>query len=159
MFYFLQTNSFKLSCFQALMADVWLMCVSVRADVADVLGVALCPVGVALCPVGVALWQVGVALWQVGVAPCPVGVALWQVGGCGSVADAQWKHVWISRMMGSKKANRKFSLDSSGYPLENSGVTKPKNMLLRRSSEIRSLQSPDDTHPEILEHNSSVTRR
>ncbi|CAM4585841.1 unnamed protein product [Leuciscus chuanchicus] len=32
-------------------------------------------------------------------------------------------------------------------------------MLLRRSSEIRSLQSPDDTHPEILEHNSSVTRR
>ncbi|XP_056089866.1 GRAM domain-containing protein 2B-like isoform X2 [Rhinichthys klamathensis goyatoka] len=63
--------------------------------------------------------------------------------------------------MGSKKANRKFSLDSSGYQLEISGVSvKPKHsMLLRRSSEIRSLQSPDETHPEILEHNSSVTRR
>ncbi|XP_039544705.1 GRAM domain-containing protein 2B isoform X2 [Pimephales promelas] len=64
-------------------------------------------------------------------------------------------------MMGSKKANRKFSLDSSGYQLEISEVSvKPKpSMLLRRSSEIRSLQSPDETHPEILEHNSSATRR
>ncbi|KAK7163830.1 hypothetical protein R3I93_007796 [Phoxinus phoxinus] len=62
-------------------------------------------------------------------------------------------------MMGSKKASRRFSLDSSGYPLEISAVSvKPKYSMLRRSSENRSFQNPDDTHPEILEH-SSATRR
>ncbi|XP_051720239.1 GRAM domain-containing protein 2B-like isoform X2 [Ctenopharyngodon idella] len=63
-------------------------------------------------------------------------------------------------MMGSKKANRRFSLDSSGYQLEIGGITaKPKCSMLRRSSESRSFQNPDETHPESLEHNGSVVRR
>ncbi|XP_067309478.1 GRAM domain-containing protein 2B isoform X2 [Pseudorasbora parva] len=61
-------------------------------------------------------------------------------------------------MMESKRAIRRLSLDSSGYQLEISGASaKPK--MLRRSSDSRSLQSPDETHAEILEHNASFTRR
>ncbi|KAK9980335.1 hypothetical protein ABG768_013705, partial [Culter alburnus] len=62
--------------------------------------------------------------------------------------------------MGSKRANRRFSLDSSGYQLEIGGITaKPKSSMLRRSSDSRSFQNPDETHPEFLEHNGSIVRR
>ncbi|XP_043119284.1 GRAM domain-containing protein 2B isoform X2 [Puntigrus tetrazona] len=53
-------------------------------------------------------------------------------------------------MMGSKKTNRRFSLESSGYQLETEA--KPKNSLLRRSSDSRSFQNPDESHLELLEH-------
>ncbi|XP_016103759.1 GRAM domain-containing protein 2-like isoform X2 [Sinocyclocheilus grahami] len=63
-------------------------------------------------------------------------------------------------MMGSKKANRRFSLDSSGYHLDISGsAAKPKNSMLRKSSDSRGSQSPDETHLEFLEHSGSVSRR
>ncbi|KAL1281180.1 hypothetical protein QQF64_015780 [Cirrhinus molitorella] len=63
-------------------------------------------------------------------------------------------------MMGSKKANRRFSLDSSGYQLEIGGITaKPKNSTLRRSSDSRSFQNPDEAHLEFLEHSGSILRR
>ncbi|XP_042569831.1 GRAM domain-containing protein 2A-like isoform X2 [Cyprinus carpio] len=63
-------------------------------------------------------------------------------------------------MMGSKKANRRFSLDSSGYHLEiSASAAKHKNSMLRRSSDSRGFQNPDETHLELLEHSGSVSRR
>ncbi|XP_050995244.1 GRAM domain-containing protein 2B isoform X2 [Labeo rohita] len=80
-------------------------------------------------------------------------------------AVAQWRQSVSActsqhNMMASKKANRRFSLDSSGYQLEISGIAaKPKNSMLRRSSDSRSFQNLDETRLESLEHNGSILRR
>ncbi|KAI2668048.1 GRAM domain-containing protein 2B [Labeo rohita] len=97
--------------------------------------------------------------------------------GCGCQAVAQWRQSVSActsqhNMMASKKANRRFSLDSSGvvcdckcvfecrYQLEISGIAaKPKNSMLRRSSDSRSFQNLDETRLESLEHNGSILRR
>ncbi|KAL0201958.1 hypothetical protein M9458_005145, partial [Cirrhinus mrigala] len=43
------------------------------------------------------------------------------------------------------------------YQLEISGIAaKPKNSMLRRSSDSRTFQNPDETHLEFLEHNGSI---
>uniref|UniRef100_A0A9J8BJ82 GRAM domain-containing protein n=1 Tax=Cyprinus carpio carpio TaxID=630221 RepID=A0A9J8BJ82_CYPCA len=78
-----------------------------------------------------------------------------------SAGAAQWRpSVSGPGMMGSKKANRRFSLESSGYQPEISGsAAEPKNSTLRRSSDSRSFQNPVQTHLEFPEHSGSASRR
>ncbi|XP_055059674.2 GRAM domain-containing protein 2B [Misgurnus anguillicaudatus] len=59
-------------------------------------------------------------------------------------------------MSGSKKAQRRFSLDSSGYHLD---VCEIRSNMLRRSSEGKNLHSPDKEHLEFIQHNISTQKR
>nr|XP_055059675.1 GRAM domain-containing protein 2B-like isoform X2 [Misgurnus anguillicaudatus] len=59
-------------------------------------------------------------------------------------------------MSGSKKAQRRFSLDSSGYHLD---VCEIRSNMLRRSSEGKTLHSPDKEHLEFIQHNISTQKR
>ncbi|XP_026130324.1 GRAM domain-containing protein 2B isoform X2 [Carassius auratus] len=71
-----------------------------------------------------------------------------------SVSDRTSQHC----MMGSKKSNRRFSLDSSGYRPEISGSAAKSKNRMRRSSDSRGFQTPDEMHLEFLEHRGSVSR-
>ncbi|XP_051557478.1 GRAM domain-containing protein 2B-like [Myxocyprinus asiaticus] len=56
-------------------------------------------------------------------------------------------------MNGSKRVNRRFSLDSAGYHLDFSGISaKSKSNMSSRSSEGR--KTPEQTHVDFLEHKS-----
>ncbi|XP_059418899.1 GRAM domain-containing protein 2A-like isoform X1 [Carassius carassius] len=72
-----------------------------------------------------------------------------------SVSDRTSKH----SMVGSKKANRRLSLDSSGYHPEIMGSAAKSKNSMRRSSDSRGFQNPDETRLEFLEHSGSVSRR
>ncbi|XP_057189277.1 GRAM domain-containing protein 2B isoform X2 [Triplophysa rosa] len=58
----------------------------------------------------------------------------------------------------SRKAHRRFSLDSSGNHLDINAVSvKFKSSMLRRSSEGKSFQNPEESHLDVLDHNSRST--
>ncbi|XP_051984525.1 uncharacterized protein LOC127645048 [Xyrauchen texanus] len=58
-------------------------------------------------------------------------------------------------MNGSRRLNRRFSLDSSGFHVDFSGITaKSKSSMSRISSEGRTFQTPEETRADLLEHKS-----
>ncbi|TRZ00681.1 hypothetical protein DNTS_012310, partial [Danionella cerebrum] len=65
-------------------------------------------------------------------------------------------------IMASKRVLRRFSLDSSSYPLEYSAAAVTSKNIMRRSSESRGFQSPEEGYTQmlqLLENNSSASCR